>query len=90
MGWCASKVEARSASARYNFRLRFDAEDSRGIMLSADTFVGGEAPGTDWSTLSLDAWDATLGSWCVFGISMLPTRGMRSAPERAPLCLRRQ
>ena len=55
VGWCAAKVEAQSASARYNFRLRFDAEDSRGIMLSADAFVRGEAPGTDWSTLSLDA-----------------------------------
>ena len=83
VGWCAGKVETQSSSAKYNYRLLFDAQDTRGVMLSADTFVGGEAPGTDWTTLSLDA--SPPGSWCVFGISILPARGMRPAPERAAL-----
>ena len=88
VGWCAAKVEAQSASVKYNFRLRFDAEDSRGIMLSADTFVGGEAPGTDWSTLSLDASPPARGvssaSACCRHVACAPRLNAR------PLCLRRQ
>ena len=88
VGWCAAKVEAQSASVKYNFRLRFDAEDSRGIMLSVDTFVGGEAPDTDWSTLSLDASPPARGvssaSACCRHVACAPRLNAR------PLCLRRQ
>ena len=57
--------------------MRFDADDIQSVTLRLEDYVDsrGASRGCDWGSLPLDA--ASPCSWSLYGISVVPTRGLR-------------